>query len=132
MADLKEFLGKDLAHVDDFLVTPTGDIDIITGLSNVKNALFHRLVTEQGSIVHRPNYGVGIKQFQNSLSSFSRQQALAKIIQEQFEQDPRVIKVGGVSVITNDLKPELVTIIVRVQIQGYDETQLGFTPFGSI
>lgn len=130
MANIDEILGTDIAHKSDYILTSTGDLDTLSGLENVKNALFHRLITSPGSLIHRPNYGVGIKDYQNAPNSIEIQRQLALRIQEQFEQDPRVEKVLGVSLNYEDLSPEFVEIIVRVRITGYDEVEAKFIPFG--
>jgi phage baseplate assembly protein W len=130
MATIEEVLKTDLAFTDDFKVTATGDIDIISGLANIKQALFNRLVTSPGSLIHRPTYGVGIKDYQNSPSSLASQQLLAKKIQEQFLQDERIEAVTGVQIKFNDLTPEKTTILVKVKVKGYDESAFAFIPFG--
>lgn len=129
MASLDEVLKTDIAHISDLRRAASGDLDKISGLSNVKNALFHRLMTVPGSLVHRPNYGVGIKNYQNAPNSISIYQELALRIKEQFEEDPRVTAVTGVRVESEDLDPSRITVTVRVTIAGYDEEELKFTPF---
>lgn len=130
MATIEEVLGRDIAFKGDLVVTATGDLDTISGLANVKEALYRRLVTRPGSLIHRPNYGVGIQDFQNSLSSLEKQRELALRIQEQFTQDPRVQSVEGVRVDFDDLQPDVVKIMVRVKLVGYDEVTATFIPFG--
>lgn len=129
MADINVSLFKDLAMVGDLVRAPTGDIATIQGLANYKNALFHRLITTPGSLVHRPGYGVGILEWQNSLSSFANQQALAQKITDQFMQDPRTESVTGVSIVTNDSDPRQTVVAVRVVPKGYTEQAMKFTPF---
>lgn len=132
MASIIEVLKKDIAHKADYLVSPSGDLDSLTGLDNVKNALFHRLVTQPGSLVHRPTYGVGIKSFQNAPNTIETQRRIALRIKEQFEQDPRVEEVLGVRVESGDLTPENIKIIVRVKLSGYEEVTTTFIPFGEV
>lgn len=130
MATIEEFLKRDIAHKGDFLVTSTGDLDTISGLENVQNALFHRLITSPGSLIHRPNYGVGIKDFQNSINDIENQRRLALRIQEQYELDPRVEEVLGVRVDVGDLTPEKIIVTVRYNVLGYGEVTSRFIPFG--
>lgn len=132
MATIEETLGRDFAFTTDLVRSPTGDLDTITGLPNIRQALLHRLMTVPGSLIHRPLYGVGVKQFQNAPSSLAVLRSLAIRIQEQFMQDPRVEKVEGVRVVRDDYSPELVYIIIRVKIVGYGETELKYTPFGEV
>jgi hypothetical protein len=130
MASILEVLKQDIAHKSDYLLAPNGDLDLISGLANIKEALFRRLITTPGSLAHRPTYGVGIKSFQNSLNSLENQRTLAARIKEQFELDSRVEAVSGVRVDYGDNTPEKLTIIVRVKIKGYDELEADFIPFG--
>lgn len=130
MASIEETLKTDLVHAGDLMKTATGDLDVLSGLDNVKSALMHRLITEPGTLVYRPDYGVGIKGFQNAPNSLSMQRQLALRISEQFTKDPRVESVLGVGVRSEDATPQTVTIVVRVKIVGYGESELKFTPFG--
>lgn len=129
MATAEEIYGRDIAFKGDFIASAAGDIETIAGVENVKDAILRRLVTQPGSLVHRPNYGVGVKDFQNRLNSISTQRELAQRISEQLPQDPRVEKVVGMRVESEDMSPELVKIILRVQLVGYGEQTLAFTPF---
>lgn len=112
-----------------FSVTSGGDVGTISGLANLKRALMHRLLTVPGTLVHRPSYGVGIGQYQNAPSSFSIQQKLAHLIQEQFQQDPRVKEISSVGVSSQDGTPQQTVIKVFITPVGYTEQEMKFTPF---
>lgn len=132
MSTIEEFLKKDIAFKDDFVKTASGDLDVIAGLSNLKDALFRCLITTPGTVIHRLEYGVGIKDFQNSLNSSASQKQLTTRIQEQFEKDFRVERVIGVSVDHKDKTPDLVEVKIRIKVVGYGETLFSFTPFGDV
>lgn len=132
MSSIEEFLKTDIAFKKDFLQTPSGDLEIVSGLDNVKEALFRRLLTTPGTLIHRPTYGVNIKAFQNGVNNLDSQRKLALAIKEQFEEDSRVEEVLGISVDSKDKTPELVEVRVRVKIVGYGETTFGFVPFGDV
>jgi len=119
----------DIRHVSDQGVTPTGDRELISGEANLNNALFHRLITTPGSLIHRPNFGVGIKAFQNTLASLSAQQKLATLIVEQFSLDPRVESVNGVFTSYDQNDPNKTVIVIRYKPIGQDEIFLRATPF---
>lgn len=129
MANLEESLGKDICHISDLLKSSTGGLQSQIGLDNVQNALFHRLMTSPGSLIHRPTYGVGIKDYQNAPASLSIYRRLAQKIGEQFALDPRVNQVLGVSLDADDATPSRVVLTVRVDIMGYGETAIQYTPF---
>ena len=126
MSTITETYGKDIAFKDDFVLTATGDLDVIEGIENVKNALFRRLVTVPGSLVHRPEYGVGITLYQNALNSLDMRRKMALAIREQFSKDPRVESVVGVSFDSDDNVIGKVAIKVKVWLIGYGETSMTF------
>ena len=128
----EEFYLKDLSFPSDLVVSPSGDFELVTGLANLKQALFHRLVTTQGSLIHRPNYGVGIKRFQNGLNSAANKSEIFNLIREQFAQDSRVDSVTGIQFKINEARPDLTQIIVSVKAKGYDESAMAFIPFGDV
>mgnify|MGYP006921292518 CR=1 FL=1 len=131
MASLNEILLRDLRHEKDFVLkSGQGDIDTIEGLENMKAALFRRLVTQPGAILHRPDYGVGVKSWQNAIATISQQRALAVRIQEQFLRDSRVEKVNSISIDAEDATPHKIKLIVSVRVVGYGDEEFTFTPFG--
>lgn len=131
MADVEETFLQDIAFKNTLESSPSGDLQAVSGYENVKQQLFHRLITQPGKLVHRPDYGVGIKDFLNSVNSISNQRALALRIDEQFRKDLRVQDVLNVSVKIEDNKPELCIITVKVLLVGLGEVDLAFKPFGS-
>ena len=132
MALIDEILLRDIAHKGDLQAAAHGDLQRISGLNNLKDALLRRLKTQKGTLVHRPDYGVSIKDFQNAPNTLANHQRMATRIKEQFEQDPRVASVVGVKIIVDKLRPEVITIFVRVIITGLKEIALDFKPFGEI
>lgn len=128
MTTLTEFYGRDKAFKGDFVRTPTGDLDTIEGIENVKDALFRRIVTSKGSIIHRPTYGVGLKNYQNALASLAVQRKLAGEIKEQLEEDPRVEKVVSVGIKVSSNNPGQFEINLNVKLIGYGERQMKFIP----
>lgn len=130
MASLAETLGTDILHKSDLQRTATGDLATISGLENLRIALFHRLVTVPGSLVMRPNYGVGVKLYQNAPATLTNQRKLALDIQANLIQDDRVESVESVRFEVDDLTPEKSKIIVKIKVAGLGETEMTFTPFG--
>lgn len=129
MANLNEIYLTDKAHYKDYIATASGDLGTDSGDTNLSNALFRRLITSKGAIIHRPNYGVGIKDFQNGLNTLSKQREIALLIGEQFPLDPRVQSVDGVSVNVDVNNPDRTTITVKITPIGKDQTTLTFAPF---
>lgn len=130
MALIEERYLKDIAHKKDLVRANNGDLDTIEGTRNLQQALLRRLITTPGSLVHRPEYGVGIKDFQNAPNNLDNQRALALRIKDQFERDFRVESVEGMRFNADDDFPDNVKIFIRIRALGLGEVELPFTPFG--
>lgn len=131
MATIEEILLTDIEHDQDFVREDgTGDLQTISGLENVRQALLRRLMTVPGSLAHRPEYGVGIKLFQNKPFTLEFQRQIANRISEQFVRDTRVEKVSQVAILPDSNNPSMVKIIVSVKIKGYGDAEFNFVPFG--
>jgi hypothetical protein len=129
MANLDELYLRDKAHYKDYQATPSGDLATDSGQTNLQNALFRRLITSPGAIIHRPNYGVGVKDFQNKAATLPNQRELARRINEQFLQDARVKSVDSVQMVPNLERPEMTTVTVKLTPVGQDQVTMVFTPF---
>ena len=104
-----------------FVVTPGGDVDRITGLENLKKAILRRILTSPGSLAHQPNYGVGIKDFQNAKLTLAVKRKIGGRIDEQLRLDERISKVLGVSISQDPSITSMITISIRVEVDGYGE-----------
>lgn len=107
-----------------------GDIQLITGIENLKQALFNRLVTVKGSLAHRPEYGVGVQLWQGSIGSIDKQRQLAIEIKKQFEKDPRVSKVTSVAIKADESEPSMFIVQYKVEAVGIGELVADVNPFG--
>lgn len=104
-----------------FGVSPTGDLERISGIENVREELLRRLITSPGTLVHRPEYGVGVKDYLNGINRLGNKRQLAIKIQEQFTQDPRVASLLGVQISEDPSNTHMVSIIIRVELIGFGE-----------
>lgn len=131
MSQIDKFYKIDLLHNGDFNAAPNGDFAIVKGVENLKQALFHRLITVPESIVHRPNYGVGVKLWQNDIASFSRQTELASRIKEQFELEERVDELVSVR-IKNIQENGTFELSYKVSVSGGSLIEETVNPFGEL
>jgi hypothetical protein len=128
MSGADELLLKDIEHLSDIQIQNNG-FKTIDGIANLKLALLHRLVTKPGSLAHRPDYGVGINDFQNAVNTIDNQRLIATRIVENFKRDPRVESVESVAIIPNS-DPSMVKIHVKVIAVGRQEAiEAKFVPF---
>lgn len=119
MSEIAKEYKKDFKHNGDFGATGSGDYVMVEGIENVKQRLTHRLITSQGSIVHRPNFGVGIKKYQGAVPSLQTQTEIALKIRSQFLQDPNVTAVEQISVRSDG---NIFYISAKVTVEGYGAT----------
>lgn len=133
MATIQESLGCDIKHQKDFVKTATGgDLQTITGLDNVREAVLRRLITTPGSVVHRPQYGAGLQEFLNAPATIATKRAIAARIDDQLTRDPRIEEVLSVGIEGDSTAPDKFTISVRIKVVGYGETTMRFIPFGEV
>ena len=130
MANREDQLRIDIRHnKGDFESSETGDISRIRGLDNLNQALLHRLITVKGSLVHRPDYGIGIQEWIGQITSFDKQRDLALRIKAQYLMDERVTAVSQVQFDTSDENPDLFLIFVKYSALGYTDIGDTFNPF---
>ncbi len=133
MATIQQVLKTDIKHQKDFVKTDSGgDIQSISGFDNIREAILRRIVTEPGTLIHRPGYGIGLKHFQNAPMTLATQQEIAKRLQEQLTRDSRIASLLSVSVESEDRTPEKAVINLSVKLEGYDEPQMIEIPFGEV
>lgn len=129
---LDENLLIDLRFDGGLQATKTGDLLTVKGLANLRQALFNRLITVPGTLAHRPEYGAGIKRWQNKLESFTNKREAALAVQTQFLLDRRVEDVLAVQFTQDDLNPGKFTVLVRVNVVGYNNQEIQFDPFETV
>jgi len=132
MSGVEDSFLIDLEFRGSIIAAPNGDIQLIKGTENLKQALFNRLTTVKGTLAHRPDYGVGVQLWQNDVASISRQQALAVEIKRQFEEDERVEKVTSVLIRPNPDKQGEFLVQYKVLAVAIGELEDTVNPFGEI
>lgn len=132
MTSLEESLLTDIGFTEalDWRVSPQGDVAVVSGVANLNARLLRRLLTVPGTVITLPDFGVGLKRFQNAPLTFSVQRFLATLIREQFEQDPGVSKVTRVSMTQDAVSFSRITVAVSVDVVGAGPVDLQFEPIG--
>lgn len=130
MATAEELYGTDINHKSDYVRDSNGSLGTISGLDNYVNWVFRCIMTTPGTIVHRPNFGVGIKLYQNAIHNLDQRRSLSQKIADNLELDDRTQEVLGVRIEYTDDTPDSVKVTVRVKPVGLDEVTMQITPFG--
>jgi phage baseplate assembly protein W len=131
MSRINDSFLVDLLHNGDFSNNERGDLQTIAGRDNLRQAIFHRLITVAGTVIHRPEYGIGIKQYQGVISSLDKQRELALKIREQIEQDTRIESVDSVKFTqdTNNAEGKFY-VHIKITASGVGELDETINPFG--
>jgi hypothetical protein len=121
---------QDLSHTGDFSSNNSGDLKLVSGRDNLRQAILHRLITVQGSIIHRPDYGVGVKLYQGMISTLEKQRELALRIRQQLELDDRIDSVDSVRFTPDeDYRQGTFIINIKITASGIGELEQEINPF---
>jgi len=121
MSKIQDSYKRDFLHNEDYQPTSSGDYVTISGIENVKQRLYHRLITQKGEIVHRPDFGVGIYKYKNAVPTLSTQTEIALDIKKQFMDDIDIEDVEKVSIRFDN---GIFYISTKILIKGYGSTDL--------
>lgn len=70
--------------------TPTGDLQTVAGLENVRGALRRRMATTPGTLIHRPDYGAGLEDWVEVAATPGARAQVANRVRRQVLRDARV------------------------------------------
>lgn len=80
----------------DYVVSPAGDYQAITGVEALRQSLIRRIITNPGEWKTLPNFGVGARQYVKAKNTQAVRDELAQRVKAQCSADPRVEKVSQV------------------------------------
>lgn len=80
------------------LVVADGNIDLVSGVDNLDQALGHVVVTEPGELIFHPRYGCGIRQFLGASNSRANALVSGALVKQALAADPRVSRVASATV----------------------------------
>jgi phage baseplate assembly protein W len=108
--------------------SPSGDVASLSGRDNLTRAIMRRLVTQPGSLVHRPTYGCGVLGYIGLANSPATRSKLANAIRANLLQDRRLKDVTvSLAVGTADDASATGTITVTLSLTLRDGTSSPLT-----
>lgn len=111
--DLQQFFGSDLT------LDSTGNLAVVDGIEQTKEALIRRLLTNPESYIWHPDYGAGIGRFIGENLSTDNYGAIKSTIISQILLEPRVAKTPA-----PQISFEIIQLnILQVSILYYDSLE---------
>lgn len=108
-------LGTDVKIDGDYTRTATGDLQTITDLENLKEAIYRRFITIPGEVIHRPDYGIGIRRYLNRPCTDANQVEIENAVKLNIMDEPRIEAVNRIKCIWNQ---EYASIVISVKAFG--------------
>ena len=92
----------DILFTGDYQMTAKGDLQTISDIENLRQAIYLRLITSPGEIIHRPLFGVGIKSFMNRPCNDNNKQRLVNRVRLNILRERRISKIHSITVEWSD------------------------------
>lgn len=103
-----------------FVETPSGDLQTVTGIDEVRQSIYREIPAVRGSIPYRPNWGGGLNGIVMQSRTRENLDRAATTIRSTLIANPRITRVNEVSVIVDN--DDVTVVIVRVDTKfGPDE-----------
>ncbi len=102
-SDPERVFGVDLLLNQGLLVAENGDLALVKGVANLKQAIRHRIATALRELLFHPNYGCGVHLVKGDGADPTTATLGAKYVEGALLQDPRISSVPNcVATITGD------------------------------
>lgn len=96
--ELGRLFGTDIYFRNDYEITSAGDFLLVSGLTNLREAVYRRLITKPGEYKFVPGYGVGITSYIKRRSNVETLDQLRSAITEQLLRERRIDAVEHVAI----------------------------------
>lgn len=114
-------LGTDVQILGDYEKTAVGSVKHITGLDNLREAIYRRVITVPGEVIHRPQYGVGIRKFLNKPCTEANQAELTNLIKLNIRNEERIEKINTIQCIWyQDVASILISVVAYGRTVEFD------------
>lgn len=111
-AEIRKQFGTDIYFENDYRLTARGDFALLDGIANLRQAIYHRLITRPGEYKFVPEYGVGIQTYVKRKRTVTNKDLLTNNIREQLLRDKRIADVP--QIVIEDIKDGIQVGIVVV------------------
>ncbi|MCP3670710.1 MAG: DUF2634 domain-containing protein [Gammaproteobacteria bacterium] len=97
-AEIRRLFGTDIYFDNDYLITNKGDFQLLEGVANLRQAIYHRLITRPGEYKFVPDYGVGIATYVKRKRTNSNLDSMENAIRTNLLRDSRLSAISKIVV----------------------------------
>lgn len=97
-AEVRRLFGTDIFFDNDYRITDKGDFQLLSGVANLRQSIYHRLITKPGEYKFVPDYGVGITTYVKRKRTNSNLDRMKNAIRDNLLRDPRISAIPKISV----------------------------------
>jgi phage baseplate assembly protein W len=108
--------------------TATGDLRLISGYANLRQAVIRRAMAVPGSMIHRPDYGGGMPLYIEQAGTPGGRSRMSNALKQNAQEDERiararvVVQAGVVGGAGEVLSKRGATARIEIQVRDDDET----------
>lgn len=115
VADETDILGTDVALRNGQLEADiAGDLVLVSGTTNLRQAILHRIDTAVGELVFHPAYGCGVKQLLGARADAVTNGLAALFVDRALRLDPRISRMEGTTATIDGDVLRVESIIITV------------------
>lgn len=114
-AEIKKLFGTDIYFENDYIITDKGDFQLLKGVANLRQSIYHRLITRPGEYKFVPEYGVGITTYTKAKRTNSNLDRLKNAIRANLIRDPRLTNVPKINI---EYIPDGIKVAIAVDVAG--------------
>jgi len=98
----------------DLKVSSEGDLDLVTGLDNLCQAIRIRLTSEKGYLISDQNFGVDANYYIGRKNTVEKQEMLKLAIIEELSKEARVASINDVVIVQNSSNPDTLNVTINI------------------
>lgn len=124
-SDPDEVFLRDIQITDGNLVADGGDLAVVRGRDNFKQAITHRVETERGELIYHMQYGNRVRQLIGAVNGPTAALLAAQYTKAAVQADPRV---AAVSSATATVTGDAVSVVVTAEAVNGKSVQVEANP----
>lgn len=110
----EEVFLTDISLVNGKLQFNNGDIALVSGRENLKQAISNRIVTDHGDLIYHGNYGANLGRLKGSLNGPSRAMVAASYVEDALANENRIQAINSIKATPQGDRLDIVGEVVPI------------------